>query len=203
MSCFLVAGLGNPGAKYENTRHNVGFMVLDFLSQELGFTFNFDKKFNTQIGSIHIDSHKIFFLKPHTFMNLSGESIAPFARYFNITRILVIHDDLDLAFGDVRFKLGGSSGGHNGLKSIDKAMGEDYLRLRFGIGRNTQQDVVTYVLSDFSAEEKKQLCATMPCMRDAIMYFYTTQENTHQIISILQNRFTLRQSKIESAFCKR
>ena len=88
MSCFLVAGLGNPGAKYENTRHNVGFMVLDFLSQELGFTFNFDKKFNTQIGSIHIDSHKIFFLKPHTFMNLSGESIAPFARYFNITRIL-------------------------------------------------------------------------------------------------------------------
>lgn len=195
MSCLLVAGLGNPGVKYQNTRHNVGFMVLDFLSQDLGLTFSFDKKFNAQVATLQTDFHKVFFLKPQTFMNLSGESIAPFVRYFDIMHTIVVYDDIDLAFGDIRFKFGGSSGGHNGLKSIDKAMGEQYLRLRFGIGRNAQQDVVHYVLSDFSEQEKKHFLQVAPCMQEAIMHFCNTCEDDIQnILAFLQNHFTLRQS---------
>ncbi|WP_295699944.1 aminoacyl-tRNA hydrolase [Helicobacter mastomyrinus] len=192
MSCLLVAGLGNPGVKYQNTRHNVGFMVLDFLSKTLNFTFHFDKKFNAEVGTLHTDSHKVFFLKPLTFMNLSGESIAPFARYFDIAHTLIIHDDIDIAFGDIRFKYGGSSGGHNGLKSIDKAMGDKYLRLRFGIGRDTQGNVIDYVLSDFNTQEIAQITQTLPFIQFAIAYFYTMQGSIEDILAHLQNRFTLR-----------
>ena len=157
MPCLLVAGLGNPSAKYQNTRHNIGFMVLDFLSKELDFDFSFDKKFNAEVGAINIGPHKVFFLKPQTFMNLSGEAINPFVRYFDITHTFVIHDDIDIGFGDMRFKYGGSSGGHNGLKSIDSFMGDTYFRLRFGVGRSANKNVVEYVLSDFNAQEREQL----------------------------------------------
>lgn len=195
MSCLLVAGLGNPGVNYANTRHNVGFMVLDFLLEKLQLAFDFDKKFNAQVATLHNKNHKIFFLKPYTFMNLSGESIAPFVRYFDVTHTLVVYDDLDLSFGDIRFKYGGSSGGHNGLKSIDKAMGEGYLRLRFGIGRDAKLDVVQYVLSAFNEQEKKQLLDTMPHIQEAIMHFCNAHESdAHKILASLQNHFTLRKN---------
>ncbi len=142
MPALLIVGLGNPGVKYEKTRHNVGFMVLDFLSKALGFDFAFDKKFNAELGVLKAYNQTLYFLKPQTFMNLSGESVAPFARYFQLSKVLVIHDELDIPFGNIRFKFAGSSGGHNGLKSIDNAMGNEYVRLRFGIGRSATQSVV-------------------------------------------------------------
>lgn len=192
MSCILIAGLGNPGTRYHLTRHNIGFMVLDFLSQTLGFTFTFDKKFNAEVGVFHTEAHKVFLLKPHTFMNASGESVAAFAQYFGIAHTLVIHDDADIYFGDIRFKYGGSSGGHNGLKSIDKLMGRAYLRLRFGIGRDSKQSIVDFVLGYFNAQEMHDIERLMPFIKEAIMYFCTNINDTQETLIYLQNHFTRR-----------
>ncbi len=192
MSCLLVAGLGNPGVKYQNTRHNIGFMVLDSLSGELGFCFSFDKKINAEVGAWQTDSNKIFFLKPCSFMNLSGECIAPFASYFNIEYVLVIHDDIDIAFGDIRFKYGGSSGGHNGLKSIDKMMGNEYFRLRFGVGRG-DGNVAEYVLSNFGTSEKDKILPLITCSKKAILHFCSLKHSdVYATLASLQNNFTIR-----------
>lgn len=190
MPCLLVVGLGNPGVKYQNTRHNIGFMVLDFLSKEYGFLFSFDKKFNAEVAEFRTNSHKVFFLKPQTFMNLSGESIAPFVHYFDVSEMLVVHDELDVPFGDIRFKRGGSSGGHNGLKSIDKHYGSEYFRLRFGIGRDMERDVVNFVLSGFNPTQAEQLPELIVHSQCAIMAFC---ENPN--LQFLQNQFT-RRSKV-------
>lgn len=187
MPCLLVAGLGNPGVKYQNTRHNIGFIILDFLSKECGFSFSFDKKFNAEVAQFRIKSHKIFFLKPQTFMNSSGESITPFIHYFNINEMLVVHDELDVPFGDIRFKCGGSSGGHNGLKSIDKYYGSEYFRLRFGIGRDIEGDVADFVLSRFDSVQVERLPELIAHSQRAIMAFC---ENPN--LRILQNQFTRR-----------
>ena len=190
MSALLIAGLGNPGVKYEKTRHNVGFMVLDFLSKALGFDFAFDKKFNAELGVLKAYNQTLYFLKPQTFMNLSGESIAPFARYFQLSSVLVIHDELDIPFGDIRFKFAGSSGGHNGLKSIDNTMGNEYVRLRFGIGRSATQSVVDYVLSDFSLQEMESFHALMPHLQEAILSFAQMgQDSLKDVATALQSRF--------------
>lgn len=194
MSALLIAGLGNPGVKYGKTRHNVGFMVLDFLSKALGFDFAFDKKFNAELGVLKAHNQTLYFLKPQTFMNLSGESIAPFSRYFQLSRVLVIHDELDIPFGDIRFKFAGSSGGHNGLKSIDSTMGNEYVRLRFGIGRSVAQSVVDYVLSDFSLQERQGIDMLMPHLQEAILSFAqmerdNPQESLKDITRALQSRF--------------
>lgn len=192
MSCLLVAGLGNPGVKYQNTRHNIGFMVLDFLSKECGFGFSFDKKFNAEVGELRLKSQRIFFLKPQTFMNLSGDAIAPFVRYFDVGEMLVVHDELDTPFGDIRFKYGGSSGGHNGLKSIDERCGNEYFRLRFGIGRDQRHDIVEFVLGQFEISQSKQLPDLIKHSKQAIMTFC---ENPS--LQILQERFT-RKAKVVS-----
>ena len=190
MSALLIVGLGNPGVKYEKTRHNVGFMVLDFLSKALGFDFAFDKKFNAELGILKAYNQTLYFLKPQTFMNLSGESVAPFARYFQLSSVLVIHDDLDIPFGDIRFKFAGSSGGHNGLKSIDNTMGNEYVRLRFGIGRSATQSVVDYVLSDFSLQEMESFHALMPHLQEAILSFAQMgQDSLKDVATALQSRF--------------
>ena len=197
MPCLPVAGLGNPSAKYQNTRHNIGFMVLDFLSKELDFDFSFDKKFNAEVGAINIGPHKVFFLKPQTFMNLSGEAINPFVRYFDITHTFVIHDDIDIGFGDMRFKYGGSSGGHNGLKSIDSFMGDTYFRLRFGVGRSANKNVVEYVLSDFNAQEREQLEGLIAHAKEAVMSFCNmAQYPKEHILTHLQQYFTLKIPKL-------
>ncbi len=149
---FLIAGLGNPGTKYKNTRHNIGFMVIDEVAKSLDFTKINNSNFQAEV----LKSNNIILTKPQTFMNESGQSIISIANYYNIPndKIIVIHDDLDLSFGSVKFKLGGSHGGHNGLRSIDKHIGQDYIRIRIGIGKPTDKSqVVNYVLNDFSKEE--------------------------------------------------
>lgn len=210
MSCLLIAGLGNPGVKYQQTRHNVGFMVLDFLLKKLTDNpslgniqsgFCFDKKFNADIASFSTPKHKVYLLKPQTFMNLSGEAIAPFVRYFDIEEMLVIHDELDISFGEVRFKFGGSSGGHNGLKSIDAHCGSEYLRLRFGIGREAGRNVADYVLSDFPTSLSNDLERLITHSTEAALCFvreYGTQNSPSALLALLQNQFSLKKQKLDS-----
>ena len=150
---YLYVGLGNPGPAYKNTRHNIGFMVIDSLVAETD-TANISKR--SFEGELY-RRNGLFFLKPVTYMNLSGKSVRKVMDFFKIPleNLVVIHDDIDLAFGTMRFKRGGGSGGHNGLKSIDAAIGNDYLRVRLGIGKPPNKSMtVDYVLNSFEAEER-------------------------------------------------
>jgi len=148
----LIVGLGNPGERYQLTRHNIGFLVVDRLIEDLSPT---PIKKNAFKGEL-FKSGDILLLKPTTFMNLSGESVAAVKNFYKIdlNNIIVIHDDLDLALGALRIKRGGGHGGHNGLKSIDAHIGKEYIRIRFGIGRPpAKEEVVSYVLSNFTEKE--------------------------------------------------
>ena len=153
---YLIAGLGNPGDKYELTRHNIGFLVIDKITKNQTLINNLN---NSNFKAIAVKSSNKILAKPQTFMNLSGESIVAIADYYNIPNenIIIIHDDLDLPFGAIKFKIGGGHGGHNGLKSIDANIGKDYIRVRLGIGKPENKDVANYVLSDFSKEELNNL----------------------------------------------
>ncbi len=150
----LIVGLGNPTNKYRHNRHNIGFMVIDALVDDLQAS-NISK---TAFKGSLFKSKNLLLLKPVTFMNLSGESVLAVASYYKVEKLIVIHDELDVNFGEIRFKNGGSNGGHNGLKSIDAHMGADYDRVRLGIGRPEFKDEVTkHVLSDFKNEQQKCL----------------------------------------------
>lgn len=153
---FLFAGLGNPGKNYSMSRHNAGFMVVDKLAKSYHFP-DWQKKRATQQSVGHIQSTKIILLKPQIFMNKSGLPIAETARFHKIPveNIFVFHDDLDLAAGRLRVKQGGGHGGHNGLRDIDQHLGQNYWRVRIGIGRavNPAIEVKTWVLADFTKEE--------------------------------------------------
>ncbi|WP_297195153.1 aminoacyl-tRNA hydrolase [uncultured Campylobacter sp.] len=148
----LVVGLGNIGKEYELTRHNVGFMFLDLLLKELDTVKITNKKFK---GELYKYGSSLLLLKPHTFMNLSGESVSAVKNFYSCTRLIVIHDDIDLKLGTVRFKKGGSAGGHNGLKSIDSYCSNDYERIRIGIGKD--EKVKDFVLSKFTQTELELL----------------------------------------------
>ncbi|CAA6818843.1 MAG: Peptidyl-tRNA hydrolase (EC [uncultured Sulfurovum sp.] len=152
----LFVGLGNPGSKYENTRHNIGFKVVDALANSLNAR---DISKNSFRGILSRNTSSLF-LKPTTFMNLSGDSVQAVKHFFKIEleNIIVIHDDIDLPFGAVRFKKGGGHGGHNGLKSIDAQLTKEYIRVRVGVGKpEHQSQVADYVLHDFSKEELTQI----------------------------------------------
>ncbi len=153
---WLIVGLGNPGPQYEYTRHNIGFLTVDRLVGETGAHSQSSSSFH---GELYKKS-SLLLLKPITFMNRSGVSVQAVKNFYKIetANIIVIHDDLDLPFGALRFKRGGGSGGHNGLKSIDQHVGSDYLRVRMGIGKPTyRSQVVDYVLQNFTPEEVKVL----------------------------------------------
>ncbi len=153
---YLIAGLGNPGDNYALTRHNVGFLVIDEIAKNIPTSNINNSNFKAKVLKA---SNKLL-VKPQTFMNLSGESILPIADYYNIANenIIVIHDDLDLPFGSVKFKIGGGHGGHNGLRSIDSNINKDYIRVRIGIGKpENKKDVANFVLSNFSKDELNQL----------------------------------------------
>lgn len=157
---WLIVGLGNPGAKYEMTRHNVGQMALDVLADGTKFV---QHKTNSRVATLRpqIPGPQFVLIKPNSFMNLSGGPTSQAAKYFGITpeRIIVLHDELDIPFGSLKIKRGGGHGGHNGLRDIAKALDTpDFIRLRIGIGRPPgRQDPADYVLSAFSASERKEL----------------------------------------------
>lgn len=155
---ILLVGLGNPGAEYRFTRHNIGFLVLDAVQEAFGFS-PWREKFKGLISEGTIGTHKILLLKPQTYMNLSGQSVAATMQFYKITprQVMVIHDDLDLAPKKIRVKMGGSSGGHKGLNDIDQRIGKNYTRLRIGIGHprdgGVSKPVTAYVLETFAKED--------------------------------------------------
>jgi len=151
----LIVGLGNPGSKYHYTRHNIGWDVFEELS--FAGSLKWQDKFKGHYAVLQNGSDKIYFLKPQTFMNLSGESVQPLMNFFKITleNILVVHDELDLPFGTLAFKNGGGLAGHNGLKSISSVLGsQDFKRVRLGIGRPVHGDVSNWVLSGYTGDDK-------------------------------------------------
>ena len=156
----LIAALGNPGEKYLKTRHNAGFLFLDHLVDNFSIP-DYQAKFKGAFTEGIIQEKKLYFLKPLTFMNLSGQAVAALAQFFKIApeEILIIHDDLDVSFGKIRLKIGGGAGGHNGIKSIEQTLGSaNFWRLRIGLGRPPHEgDAANYVLNDFDKKELEDL----------------------------------------------
>ncbi len=162
---WLVVGLGNPGAEYAKNRHNAGFMVVDLLAGRVGARLSRHRSAVAEVAEarlgVGIDAPRLVLAKPMTYMNLSGGPVAGLAQFYKVPleRIIAVHDELDIPYGQLRMKLGGGEGGHNGLRSMARSLGgRDFLRVRFGIGRPPgRQDPADYVLSDFSAAERKEL----------------------------------------------
>jgi len=151
---MLIVGLGNPGSDYAQTRHNIGFMVVDELISRYSAIKLSSSSFSGELYKFQ--NH--FLLKPSTYMNLSGEAVVKVKNFYKIEDVVVIHDDLDLPFGSLRFKKAGGHGGHNGLKSIDEKISREYIRVRVGIGKPEHKgEVVSYVLGKFSDEQLKSL----------------------------------------------
>ncbi len=159
---WMIVGLGNPGAKYASNRHNVGFMLVDALAQELNAD-PWKAKFSSDWCKARAKGEELALFKPQTFMNLSGQSVQPAASFLKIepANILVLHDELDLPFGEVRLKVGGGHAGHNGLRSIIQCLGTpEFVRLRIGIGRPPPEftgAVADFVLANFSGDERANL----------------------------------------------
>lgn len=171
---WLIVGLGNPGSKYEHTRHNCGFRALDILAQELNC--KVDKgKFQGLYGQVSYKDRKLFLLKPQTYMNNSGISVLQLSAYFNIPpqRIIVLFDDISLPPGRLRIRGDGSAGGHNGIKSIIAQLGsQDFPRVKIGVGGKAtpEQDLADHVLSGFSASEEKELTTALKNAAEASLY---------------------------------
>ncbi|MFK0116358.1 aminoacyl-tRNA hydrolase [Streptomyces sp. NPDC090994] len=162
---WLIAGLGNPGPEYAGNRHNVGFMVADLLAERMGGRFKRHGKAQAQVvegrvGPPGPGSRRVVLAKPMSYMNLSGGPVTALRDFYKVPadRVVAVHDELDIDFGVLRLKLGGGDNGHNGLKSMTKAMGPDYHRVRCGIGRPPgRMQVADFVLKDFSSVERKEL----------------------------------------------
>ena len=173
----LIVGLGNPGLAYRHNRHNVGFMVADALADKLEIPLK-RVKFKAQIGNGKLEDIPIIIAKPLTFMNKSGEAVAPLVRYFKVPleRLLVIHDDMDLPLGTLRMRPSGGSAGHNGMLSIFDKLGTNAIpRLRVGIGRPPgRMDPADYVLQDFSRSEEELLSMVIAQACEAALAFITT-----------------------------
>ena len=180
----LIVGLGNPGRGYANNRHNMGFMCLNHFARKHGIRFD-KKQGQARTGSGEVAGNKVVLARPQTYMNLSGQSVGRLVRKFNIglEDLLVIYDDLDLPLGKIRLRPGGSSGGHKGVASIIAELGsQDFPRLRVGIGQRTvaegstgitEAEIIAYVLSDFTPEEKRTVTEVIPGVSEAILCFLT------------------------------
>ena len=169
---FLVVGLGNPGAEYAATRHNVGFMAADEIHRRYNFS-PFKAKFDGLIAEGSIEGEKVYLLKPQTYMNLSGNSVVKAAHFYKILpqNIVVIHDDMDLPTDKIKAKIGGGAGGHNGIKSIDAAISPNYNRIRLGVGHPANKDensVVNHVLSGFSKADKENVERNIAIVADLL-----------------------------------
>ena len=170
---WLLVGLGNPGTKYESTRHNMGWLALDSLMEREKFTLN-KLRFKAWTGMLDYKGHKILVMKPQTYMNLSGRSVLQLSAYFGIPpqRIIVMFDDISLEPGRLRVRAEGSAGGHNGIKSIIQELGsQDFPRVKIGVGAkpNPEYDLAAWVLSTFSASEEKALAVSLKNAADAAL----------------------------------
>ena len=169
----MIVGLGNPGSEYENTRHNMGFIVVDNFAKSHGVSID-KRKFNGNYNEVFINNEKVILLKPLSFMNLSGEVVAKFVNYFKINSddILVISDDLDLPFLKYRLRLFGSCGGHNGLRNIEECLNTNkFRRFRIGISSDKNISTVSYVLGKFSFEDISAINSFLPMTCDILNDF--------------------------------
>jgi len=180
----IIVGLGNPGRAYANNRHNLGFMCLNHFARTHGIKFD-KRKAKARIGSGEIAGSKVMLARPQTYMNRSGESVSLLVRNFNINLhdLLVIHADLDLPLGKIRIRHGGGSGGHRGIESIISCLeNQDFVRLRIGIGRPAvaadsvtinDADAISYVLGDFTPDQKQIINQVIPRVSEAILHLLT------------------------------
>lgn len=167
----LVLGLGNPGRRYDRTRHNVGFRVADRLAERERAVIDRAQS-NALVASLRLGSSPVVLAKPQTFMNLSGQPGAALRGFFKLTNadVIVVHDDVDLPLGDVRVKSGGGHGGHNGLRDLNAKLGPDYVRVRCGVGRPPEGwDTADWVLGAFSAEEEPEVEILIERAADAVV----------------------------------
>ncbi|MDE1904338.1 MAG: aminoacyl-tRNA hydrolase [Alphaproteobacteria bacterium] len=166
----LIVGLGNPGARYERTRHNVGFLAADAIHRRHGFG-PWRAKFQGLLAEGALGGERVYLLKPQTFMNASGDSVGEAANFykFAVGEVAVVHDEIDLEPGKLRVKQGGGAAGHNGLRSIDAQLGEDYWRVRIGVGHPGVKELVEpYVLQNFSPEDLAWLPPLIDAIADAV-----------------------------------
>jgi len=180
----LIVGLGNPGRGYANNRHNVGFVCLNHFAQKQDIRFD-KKQGKARIGTGEVAGSKVVVAKPQTYMNKSGRSVSLLVKNFNVSldNLLVIHDDLDLPLGKIRIRQGGSAGGHKGVNSIITELGnQDFIRIRVGIGRPiknegftefSEDEIINYVLSDFTPDEKQAITQVIPRASEAILCLLT------------------------------
>jgi len=180
----LIVGLGNPGRGYANNRHNVGFVCLNHFAKTQGIRFD-KKQGRARIGLGEVAGSEVVIAKPQTYMNLSGRSVSLLVKKFNVSpnNLVVIHDDLDLPLGKIRIRQGGSSGGHKGVGSIITELGsQNFIRIRVGIGRPvknegftelSEDEIIAYVLSDFTRDEKQAITQVIPTVNEAILCLLT------------------------------
>lgn len=175
----MIVGLGNPGSKYEKTKHNIGFMAIDNIVKNLDVTFTDDKNFKAQIGSTFINHEKVYFVKPTTFMNNSGIAVKALLTYYNIdiTDLIVIYDDLDMEVSKLRLRSKGSAGGHNGIKSIIAHIRtQEFNRIKVGIGRPLKgMTVINHVMGQFNTEDNIAISLTLDRVVNAVKFYL--QEN--------------------------
>lgn len=178
----MIVGLGNPGSKYHETRHNLGFMAIDCLAKNLNVTFSEEKNFKAEVGSCFFNGEKIYLVKPTTFMNHSGIAVYALLTYYHIELkdFVVIYDDLDMAVGRIRLRQKGSSGGHNGIKSIiAQTDTQVFNRIKIGIGRPKQgQSVVHYVLEKFNSDDYLTIMDTIEKVSKAVQYYLQESDFT-------------------------
>ncbi|MGT2951038.1 aminoacyl-tRNA hydrolase [Streptococcus cuniculi] len=186
----LIVGLGNPGDRYEHTKHNVGFMFIDRIAKKANLSFNHDKIFQADIASTFIDGEKVYLVKPTTFMNESGKAVHALLTYYGLDKedLVVIYDDLDMTVGKVRFRQKGSAGGHNGIKSIIKYLGsQEFDRIKIGIGRpKNGMTVVQHVLSHFETDDHIQIELTLDKLDDFVN-FYLQENDAEKIMRKYNN----------------
>jgi len=160
----IIVGLGNPGSRYEDTRHNAGFWFVDLLARRHGAVFKQERRFQGDLARIEVDGRDVRLLKPTTFVNRSGTAIRSLAAYLKVApeAVMIAHDDLDLPVGTVRLKRGGGAGGHNGLKDVIAHLGRDFFRLRIGVGHpGHQSEVIDYVLNRPTRDEDQSIRASI------------------------------------------
>lgn len=190
MMTKLIVGLGNPGDRYEATRHNIGFMFIDRIAQQEHLSFSHDRIFQADIASTFIKNEKVYLVKPTTFMNESGKAVHALLTYYGLTKedLVVIYDDLDMAVGKVRFRQKGSAGGHNGIKSIIKYLGsQEFDRIKIGIGRpKNGMTVVQHVLSDFDSDDRIQIELALDRLDDFVT-IYLQEKDIEKIMRRYNN----------------
>ena len=190
MSIAVLAGLGNPGAKYRNTRHNIGFAVVEAFALRHSLEWKHEARFEAQTALASLSGHSVLLVKPETFMNASGRSIGALLRFRRLdpSALLAIHDDINLAPFRSKLSLGGSAGGHNGIADLIAALGAGFYRYRIGIGPkpHPQMDLADYVLGKFSQDEKKHLAGRIPDFLDQIELFF--ENGAEQAMNTINQR---------------